>query len=904
MKNILLSTLLLAGPALPAAADPKTYAEVQNDLGWLSVDAAAYRKNLKDGIQRQATNLAVMNQLELTRAKVDEMIRRDNITKACKVAEVGFTVATLGVGGVAAAGANSLMTAAGMKEAGKYIAQKGAVEIAKETAGVPGYSDAVKAGMFVFNKVDENDIRAQLGKGDIDLLLEAKRLIENDDGRTLKEKLPELRDIMSRAGSRLEETGAAIKASASLIDSTIEKAKVLTAEAEKLKEAEDKRGKEEYEKARLKQASGLLNTDVSRPADVPPPPAVPKEDEEARRRRMQEAITKYISSLAAKYKAEEDAGIEAWAGMKDSRSADPGGADQLLQSLNYLQENMGAGGGYMQLQSREESAKSTAKALGDYLRSLEQRAPDVKASAEPPLGRMAGIAAQWRSIREKYSPLGYHVPEEPDAKKSRLWSYYEGELNYIERYKAETGGLEGKFSALAAAAAGQKDAVYAAAAAAAQAYAAAALALKEALPQQDRLQAAIEEVGRKKAPVQALPFEFAAEFGHDGKRDLADLEPKIAAAKRAYAEAQAALRGALQISLSLSDKLERERALSQDPLCYEARNIAAGAANPAHKSAMAAIFKPLEDFRPSLDKVGNLEGLPNLLQSSADIIFGADDAMRYLRDAERRMLAAVSSGAAGLKSAFAALDTARLQTASDEEYNREFEKIGKAQSDIQEKLQGIQEEVKTTDFFTASGELRPQKLEIKNSRYGPMVEGRNPPLFFNSGFWPASVSDKLPAVDKVRDDFWNSARGRALAEARRVKEYQDAANRRDPGIAAVKKMYEDFARAYESRDAARTMSYISEDWTAGDGTTASDLEEHFRSIFRVYDEIKVSVSDLNVINDAPGLYTASYSIGIRSRIYKKNIKREENSSVYEKVALEGGTPRITRTDSGGYWEIK
>jgi hypothetical protein len=301
MKTLLLSLTLLAG-ALPAAAGPRTYAEAANDLGWLSREAGAYRKNLSEGVQRQTTNLAVRNQLEQTKAKVEEMIQRDNISKACKVVEYGVTAATLGTGAVAAAGAKSLLTAAGMKEAGKYLGKGLAAEAGKEIVGVPGYSDAVKAGMFVFNKVDENEIRAQLGKGDIDLLLKAKALLEDEsDGRTLKDKLPELRDLLNESESRIEQTGAGIKASAELIDKTLEKAGTLSAEAARLKAEEEKKEKEAYEAARLKKPAGLVNTQVAGNAEVTPPATDPKESEEEKRKKMQAAITAYIQKLSNKY---------------------------------------------------------------------------------------------------------------------------------------------------------------------------------------------------------------------------------------------------------------------------------------------------------------------------------------------------------------------------------------------------------------------------------------------------------------------------------------------------------------------------------------------------------------------------------------------------------------------------
>ena len=117
-------------------------------------------------------------------------------------------------------------------------------------------------------------------------------------------------------------------------------------------------------------------------------------------------------------------------------------------------------------------------------------------------------------------------------------------------------------------------------------------------------------------------------------------------------------------------------------------------------------------------------------------------------------------------------------------------------------------------------------------------------------------------------------------------------------------MYDGFREAYESRSASRVMSFISDDWTAGDGTTASDLDEQFTRIFRLFDEIKAEITGLQIVNDGNGMYTASYNMTIKSRIYKKNIKRGEDSSVYEHVEVSGDSTKIKKSEAGGYWNVK
>jgi len=116
--------------------------------------------------------------------------------------------------------------------------------------------------------------------------------------------------------------------------------------------------------------------------------------------------------------------------------------------------------------------------------------------------------------------------------------------------------------------------------------------------------------------------------------------------------------------------------------------------------------------------------------------------------------------------------------------------------------------------------------------------------------------------------------------------------------------YEKFRAAYESRNAPQVMSLISDDWSAGDGTALSDLEENLTNNFRLYDEIRYSLSGLK-IESGSGKYQACYDVTITSRIFKRNLKHEEKSKVCEELSGEaGGKLRISKTFSGSYWYIK
>ena len=885
MKHILFSILLLAG-ALPAGAEsPRTYGEAQNELGWLSRDASAWRKNLREGIQAQTANLEVRRRLEHAKATVEEMIQRDNITKACKVVEIGATVATVGVGGIALATAKgaSVLTTEGLKIAGKYMAEKGAVELGKEAAGVPGYSDAVKAGVFVFNKFDQNEMQGQLSRDNMELLLKAKQLLEDDsDGRTLDKKLPELRQLLFEAEDRLEKTAAAIAASDKLIEETKAKAGKLYLEAQRLKAKEEQEAAKAAEAAKKAEPKGLKPPLTSKPASVPPPATGPKDTPEERRQKMQSAIDSYIASLRAAIERQNKAAAAAWAAMeKPERSGTryfvSDEIEDLYAGLTYLEGTLTGPRNYLSMQSTEASAENSAKKIAAMRAALEKHQGDIKGQIEPIVTEVSGLLGQWRSAYELYKPQGYYVPQPDDIKAMALWdTYYESPLKYAEGYIKATDGLAEKYRALAGKAAAVKNAIYAEASELAADYASKLQAYKDYKPQVvGQLEKLRTEAVKHNEILNSLSHQFVLEFSYDGKYDLANLEAKVAAARPAFAAVQKLYGGGRLLYLDLEGRYREISQLAQSPLLGEMSSIAYSAEDKAHKESMAAAYKRTQGYSPDLN---GTEGWQHDLDPGTESMFGAEEALRYLKAQEAKLVASYARGISAFK-ANTAGDLSGLGALPDERYGAAIEKLFSPVQKTEQETAAIIAEVRKAKLFGTT-------------------------LLEQTGFWTVQAGKKRDELEKTTGAFWTSESGKALSDARRVMEVQGAQDRRDPGMALVRKLYEDFPRAYSARDAARVLALVSPDWTAGDGTSVSELEEQLRNVFRIYDEVAASISGLSVTNDSPGRYTAYYSLTIKSRIYKKNIKREETSSVTEKVQVEGGSARILKTDSGGYWEIK
>lgn len=120
----------------------------------------------------------------------------------------------------------------------------------------------------------------------------------------------------------------------------------------------------------------------------------------------------------------------------------------------------------------------------------------------------------------------------------------------------------------------------------------------------------------------------------------------------------------------------------------------------------------------------------------------------------------------------------------------------------------------------------------------------------------------------------------------------------------VRDLYSGFKYAYEQRDEYGVVSFLGDDWEAGDGTTLSDLQDNFARTFRTFDEIRYDLTNLNILKQPVGGYLVTYDVTITSCIYGRNIKHEEKSSVSEIVSLEDGKARITKTLNGRFWYVE
>ncbi|MEJ5227570.1 hypothetical protein [Thermodesulfovibrio sp.] len=128
----------------------------------------------------------------------------------------------------------------------------------------------------------------------------------------------------------------------------------------------------------------------------------------------------------------------------------------------------------------------------------------------------------------------------------------------------------------------------------------------------------------------------------------------------------------------------------------------------------------------------------------------------------------------------------------------------------------------------------------------------------------------------------------------------------EPSFVIIRNFYNQFKSDYESRNDSLVMSFLGDSWSAGDGTTLADLQNNLRRTFKTFDEVRFNLQNLTIEQVSYDVFRISYDVTITSRIYKRNIKHEEKSSVVEEVTVDSSSKRakISRTISGRFWYIK
>ena len=121
----------------------------------------------------------------------------------------------------------------------------------------------------------------------------------------------------------------------------------------------------------------------------------------------------------------------------------------------------------------------------------------------------------------------------------------------------------------------------------------------------------------------------------------------------------------------------------------------------------------------------------------------------------------------------------------------------------------------------------------------------------------------------------------------------------------VKELYNQLKQAYESKNTSGVVRCLSSQWGSSDGGSVSDLQRNLQKVFTMFDEVRFNIQNMQVSKVNETKYKVSYNVIITSKIYKKNLKHEEKSSINEEVTIEqSGQPKISKTLGGKLLSVK
>lgn len=855
---------------------PTSYSDAQNRLQETSWAAYLVHKDLKKNTDEQVSNYHILNQLRQAKIKAEEMRQRENITAAVKVADLGLTAAGIVTGGMALAA----------KEGGKaalkwYFAKKIAIEGAKEAAGVPGYSDAVKVGFYIFNKADERDIKADLGRENMEILARAQKIFETQ-GTTLQEKNLELNKLIFEMEDRVEKKDYYLKACVKRLEELKNESELLEKDAARRKAEEEKKSAEMKKNIKEIDFQPPLSDKNQTATEVPTPPAKTGETEEDKRARIQKAIDAYINSLSKQLSSLNEQVREKFYSIKSPSGLTfdaMDGVRNFFDSSEYIKKTLDEADTYMKAQSVEENSHSTLENLMEIRSGLVQRENGIKDKIEPLIKDMAEKISLWKGVYSKYSPSGFSVPKAPELRQQESYeTFYIKPMSYSETFIKGSEGLESVFSSLESAAKSRKNAIYSQVSQFASSYGMKIKDFKSYGPQTEKkILELLEKAGKEGEPANNLPHYFQSEFTYSGKNDLKNLKARVDEANSAATSAAALYRNAAVLYADLIARQSELYSMSQDPSYYEISSIAYSSNDPSHKKSMDEALKNISNFSLS-SSLGTVEP-----QKHAELLmqlaYSGRDGLNWLESQKQKIISAYTKAASAFSSAASA----------------DF-------SPLYSNTAALKDKINSLNSIFARAEEEKDKL-IQEARIKSFF-GEDEPVLKNTGFWDPEISKKIQEAEKVRDDFWASAKGQEIYNYARIAELRQTQDEKNPELPMVRKLYDDLKSAYESRNASAVAALLSQDWTSPEGEDAAELREYLNSIFKMFNEVSFNISNLSIVSQEAGVYSVSYNLEIRSKIYDKNIKREEKSSVYEKVKFENGKPKIFKTENGSYWQIK
>ncbi|MCX7641533.1 MAG: hypothetical protein N2Z20_02730 [Elusimicrobiales bacterium] len=854
----------------------KTYLEITNELSWEIWGTVQTKKELQKYIEEQVANLDTLNKIRQAQIKLREMAQRQNIKTAVKIVDVGITAVGIITGGTAIAAKE------GGKEALKwYFAKEVGKEVTKEAIGIPGYSDIIGAGVFIFNKADENTIRAQLSKESSQILIKVQEILKNSE-TSYQDKSREMFNLTLEMEEIVETKQNQIKGIANLLEEKNKKIEELRKIAQILKDEEKKKESMREKNIKNIEYKPEIETQTNKDIEIEIQ-TLPNETKEESRKKMQKAIDNYINSLSLKIVKDDDKVCKELRNIKNQDINYGYDAESYWKEFEYMKKNLDNLNTYSSAESMEISAKNIYENLIKQKDAYKKFKVEIKNNIEPLIKNMLENISLWNKIYLKYTSAGYKVAKPPEN--SEFFGYkncYINEMSNIESFMASTNGLENLLSSIETSAKGRKELIY-----------------KIASDFGINLVSKIEDFKSKKPIYEKIITEKLSKLDYDadkiislrqsiinefssiGSKNLKNLSSKISEASLIYSDIVSKYLEINQKYKEINTLAYEINEMKSNPLISDISYISYQSKNQSHKSAMLPLYKKIQDDISLNIPYYDFEDKYEIFSKN---ITSAQTALNYLESQKNKIISIYSKAISDFK------------TASQKDF-----------SSFYESTSTLKEEVLKLDCFYEDTKKQEEEItsEIVSKKFFENV-GEQEPTLARTGFNDKEILNKKEEFEKLRSDFWSSDKGK---EIKKLLSLNNNISNDLQTIDKIKnnyinKLYNDLKNGYETKNIYKIISLIDPSWQSPDGDTISQLQEHLTNIFKVFNEIKFNITNLHIIPNKDGSFRVNYNLEIISKIYSKNIKRIENSFVSEMIIIENGKARIVKTEEGNYWMIK
>ncbi len=850
-------------------------------------------------IGRQAQDQNVKNILRRAHTTLEEAYANERIAKTTKGLDYAATAAVIVItAGTAAAGE-------GVAAMLKLIAAKVAVEASKEAAGVPGPSDPERWYANYANRSEMERMANEMSAENSSLLDEAQRVLE-DRSTTFPEKMRAIRDIEGKLQPAIDKSMGDLIYNTKLIAYQESDIQYFQQQGEIRRKNEEELMKKQAERQQNPLDSLDKNVDKGAQTAVSPPAISPEDDAEARRRKMQQAISDYIKNLADTRQKEcdklETAVLKAEQPAGGSLFSPVPAAEERLAMRRDIEAALAAAITYRDNQTVFRQSEFRLDSLKKEREALETMKGEFQ-SLKGDYDRQFAIISKWQGVQNTYKPQGYYVPDPPDPRYMKCVTFYAQGLYYADTLLEATNGMDDALAGIKSQAESAMRKITAEAVSAAKEL---ERSYRDYVEYRDRqlraMEASFEKITPKADFINGYPYRIELAARYDGDGDLAKLRSELAQVA-SYSESLAEnYWSAATLVNDLSAKSAKIERMESSPLLKEFYSILYGGEPNDKKACEEAKLTPLSDRAPNTrtanDFHQSLSRLKMYKDMGRNITLGGEFALDFITERDGKIVAALKSGTEKLKAA-EGKDYAYIVPLDDKEYEAEVAKIGAPYHEALVAYSEMQDEIRRTRFFSASA-IEGAEKDDAIRKGGPSAW----PLLYQTGFRSKQQKAALQELEEAQNRLWGGFRkyqdmrtsGRAESASRKLREADEA---------AVAALYADFAKAYNARSESGVLSFISDGWSSGDGTTLADLGDTLRRTFRIFDSVEVRITNLRVSGSPMGAgLEAMYDLEMKAKNFRRNLVHEEKSAVSEYVEKENGRWKIARTHSGRFWYVK